>query len=136
MADAQIHEQQAKHNYSLLTQLQSSSTYRDWQITVAFYTALHIIDCELEKKSPNWKGKFLQEGIESGWYGARNLAVSKMFSDIFNNYRMLMEKSRIMRYLEREAANKKAIDAITEDAAKNLIDKHLGAILKKFNYSW
>lgn len=134
MADAKIHENQAKHNYTLLTLLKNE--FRDWRITVAFYTAIHLIDCQLEQKAPNWKRKYLAEVVDEGWYGARNKAINYCFKDIYNNYRMLMEKSRIMRYLEAEAANKKAIDAITEKDAKNLIDKHLGAILAKFHYNW
>ncbi|GEM_PF-1198653 len=134
MADARIHEQQAKHNYSLL--LNTKSDYRDWQITLAFYTALHIIDCELEKKTPDWKKKYMSQAIDSGWYPARNSAINYCFREIYNNYRMLMVKSRVMRYLEAEAANKRAVDAITKEEAKSIIDKHLGAILKKFKYSW
>lgn len=134
MADAPIHEQQARHNYKLLKQL--TSEYRDWQITLAFYTALHVIDCELEKKASCWKSKYMSQGIDFGWYAARNQAINYNFQDIYSNYRMLMEKSRAMRYLEAEAANKKAIEAVTQKDAKVYIDKNLGAILKKFNYDW
>ena len=136
MANAQTHEDQAKHNYKVLKELQTNSECRDWQITVAFYTALHVIDCELEKKTPDWKKKYMSQAVDSGWYPARNEAINFCFRDIYNNYRMLMIKSRIMRYLEAEAANRKAIDAITEEEAKNFINKHLGTILKRFNYSW
>lgn len=136
MADAKTHEGQAKHNYAFLTHFQKGGAFRDWQITVAFYTALHIIDCGLEKASPGWRGRYVSAALESGWHAQRNKAVGAVFSDIYSNYRMLQEKSKAMRYLEADAANKKAIDAISTKDAKELVDKNLGAILKKFNYSW
>jgi len=134
MANAQVHEDQAKHNYKVLKYLQTKGEYRDWQITVAFYTALHIVDCNLAKNNPDWKRMWANAGMEKGWHAARIKCINSVYSDIYNSYRFLIEKSKLVRYLE--TFDKKAVDIISKQEAQEFISKHLGAILKKFNYSW
>lgn len=134
MANAQTYEDQAKHNYKVLKHLQTKSECRDWQITVAFYTALHIIDCNFAKANPDWRKMWASAGMETGWHAARLKCINSVYSDIYNSYRFLNEKSKLVRYLE--TIDKKAVDVISEQEAKEFVNKHLGAILKKFKYSW
>ena len=135
MADAVIHEKQAKHNYSLLKELQGNGVYQDWQLTIAFYTALHIVDCALARENPDWRKKWAENGDQqTGWHAVRKMCVNSLYRDIYKNYRFLYEKSMLMRYLE--GYNKKATDIISQEEAKRYAENHLGAILKKFGYSW
>ena len=134
MASASIHEQQAKHNYSLLKDLQEEEKFQDWQLTIAFYTALHIIDCALTTENPEWRRIYSEGGDPAGWHAVRKKCINSLFRDIFKNYRFLEEKSQLARYLE--GVDKKAVDIITADQAKDYTDTHLTPIMVKFSHSW
>jgi len=40
----QVHLCQAQHNEGLLSELMASLSYKDWLVTVAFYSAIHYIE--------------------------------------------------------------------------------------------
>ena len=44
MSSYQAHLYQAKHNEGLLSELLTSLSYKDWLITVAFYSAIHYVE--------------------------------------------------------------------------------------------
>lgn len=134
MTSANTHEEQAKHNYSLLKELQNEEKFQDWQLTIAFYTALHVIDCELTKANPDWRKKYTEGGDQFGWHAVRTKCINSLYRDIYKHYRFLQEKSQLARYLE--GIDKKAIDLISVDEAKNYSDTHLQPILAKFRHSW
>lgn len=135
MANSDIHEEQAKHNYNLLEKLQADEEYQDWQLTIAFYTALHIVDCALAQKNPDWRKLYTQGSDDQlGWHAVRLKCINSLYRDIYKDYRFLYEKSMLVRYLE--TVNKKAIDVVSQTDAKKFTDTHLGAILAKFSYSW
>lgn len=46
MPSYQAHLSQAQHNERLLTELKASLSYKDWLVTVAFYTAIHYIEAD------------------------------------------------------------------------------------------
>ena len=44
MPSYQAHLYQAEHNEGLLSELMASLSYKDWLITVAFYSAIHYVE--------------------------------------------------------------------------------------------
>lgn len=44
MPSYQAHLYQAQHNEGLLSELLASLSYKDWLVTVAFYTAIHYVE--------------------------------------------------------------------------------------------
>ncbi|MBU3979474.1 hypothetical protein KJ980_03965 [Patescibacteria group bacterium] len=136
MANYQIHEDQAKSNYSLLTKILRKSKYKDWKITVAFYTAVHIMECQLTKASPDWRSGNYQRDNPESQHAWREKCINLMFRDIFKHYRMLEIRSKTARYLEGTPGNITANDFISEKDSQDCLDNHLKKILKKFNYFW
>ncbi len=135
MADTQIHEQQAKHNYLFLKSFIGKSDFRDWQVTVSFYTALHITECQLNKLNPKWRESLI-ELDHRGIHAWQETCISKAFRDIYGSYRLLHEKSETARYLRGSAGNKIAKDILTKSDVKELIEIHLKKIIDKFGYNW
>lgn len=90
MADSalvQRHVNQWRHNRRFAKSI--SSTFRDWQITAIFYTALHAIDAALA-----------QLGVQVSNHGERNDTVknNESFSTVRTHYMNLYRISRITRY--------------------------------------
>lgn len=136
MDNSKTHEDQAKSNYSLLKDILLRTKYKDWKITVAFYTALHVMECQLIKKNPDWRRKNFQRNDPTSQHAWRSTCVSSLFKDVALNYRMLEERSKTARYLENTSEDKIANDVISEKDTKQCIDVYLKGILKKFNYNW
>ncbi len=44
MSSYQAHLYQAQHNEGLLSELMASLSYKDWLVTVAFYSAIHYVE--------------------------------------------------------------------------------------------
>lgn len=44
MSSYQAHLRQAQHNEGLLSELMASLSYKDWLVTVAFYSAIHYVE--------------------------------------------------------------------------------------------
>lgn len=44
MSSYQAHLHQAEHNEGLLSELLASLSYKDWLVTVAFYSAIHYVE--------------------------------------------------------------------------------------------
>ena len=98
MADFQSHIKQSKHNFSVLEQLNAKVTNSiDWQITICFYTALHLIDAYLAKEGDIHYNKHT-EVRKAIWFD-EPLSVFKLPEDICLAYRSLENLSRKARYL-------------------------------------
>lgn len=81
------HVQQWKHNRRFAKTI--DGTYRDWQITAIFYTALHAVDAALASL-----------GVQVADHTARNDAVKTngSFAAVRDQYINLYRISRITRY--------------------------------------
>ncbi len=85
------HLAQARHNREVLQQLQrSGSTFSDWQITVAFYVALHRVDAHLASYREHPKSHEDRIRIIRG--------MRQFKGAIYNSYRELEDLSRQARY--------------------------------------
>jgi len=86
MATCQEHEQAWRHNRKFLTTIQKEFT--DWKLTVAFYTALHVVDWLL-----------VTEGNGCIGHTARNgLLKANRYSKIWRHYQPLFNASLVSRY--------------------------------------
>ena len=96
MPSYQAHLHQAQHNEGLLSELLTSLSYKDWLITVAFYSAIHYVEAAFFNNptivhtdtcipidpntgkwshSPhNWRMRLLRDNYpEYAWRSFRNL---------------------------------------------------------------
>lgn len=98
----QRHENQANHNISLLKEncfpdpsSAKSVPYKDWNITILFYTALHYVQSYLCKKS--YRTTFLDH-TERNNYLARISATDRLIDSIVTDYVALFKASCAARY--------------------------------------
>ena len=129
MPSEQIHRQQASHNKSFLGSI-TNNNYRDWRLTVAFYTALHAIDAGLTHKDPLWKAKRTNESL----YSLREKILAMWNRDIHKHYNFLLIRSKETRYLE-NIGDKLAKDYFTDSQVNKYIHDHLKPILEFFSVS-
>jgi len=127
MPAAKIHKDQAVHSYSFFNSIHDNK-YRDWKITVAFYTVLQLIDSELTKKSPRWR-----DGNSGNMYAWRDKILSMYFRGIYVHYNVLLQRSKEARYLE-GIGDKIAIDFLSTVMVNDCIEKHFKPILKFFSF--
>lgn len=115
------HISQASHNITFLKTFYSQYRYNDWSITVAFYSALHIIEGVIHRKQKiNYRGDSLQishaselfgrikqanlplpKNVQGGYkspHTARKIIVDHNYSTISMEYSMLYKKSHTARY--------------------------------------
>ena len=104
MSDQGSHLHQARHNEKLASELLTSLGYKDWLITISFYSALHFLEAKLATMTPP---KHSDTDVPVDIHGKlkcsphtwREKLVQKHFSAIWNNYRKLRNDSKIARYL-------------------------------------
>ncbi len=92
---------------------ESDSNSYDWQVTILFYAALHLVDDHFERN-----GHALPNN-----HAVRNKMVEKHFSDLMNNYDFLFEASMVARYEELEITLEYRDEALS--ALSNLESKLL-----------
>lgn len=143
MPSYQAHLYQAQHNESLLAELKASLCYKDWLVTVAFYTAIHYVEAYFFKDpaiihtentiptypdgtrrhSPHiWRMKILQQKNKKVWRG----------------FRSLYNESNVARYLLRPGADTVTTDAQThwtDDEARDFVDIDLHNIKHAFRFT-
>lgn len=97
MASFEQHMEQAKHNLAFLELVNHNSPLViDWQITICFYTSLHLINAHIAKVCN------LHYNSHSDTINAINSdkpGKGKLPENISDDYRMLMNLSRKARYL-------------------------------------
>ncbi len=126
MPSVRVHKEQAKHNNSFLNSI-SEPKYRDWKLTVAFYTALQAIDAGLTEKDPRWREK--KEGT---MYALRDTILAMWNRDLYKHYNFLLIKSRESRYLE-SIGDRVASDYFTDEEVNRYIEEHLKPVLEYFH---
>ena len=103
MANFDEHIIQAKNNLRFLEQVNTEVGGNwDWQVTVCFYSALHLVNAHVVAKT----GKnYLTHGKVAAIINPyTELSVAKLNEDVYNSYIALSNLSRRSRYLINEKA--------------------------------
>lgn len=117
MPDYQEHENQAQHNLSFLCDVNHRlDKYLDWQVTICFYAALHLINSHLRRSLR--EVDFATHEIVNNYINpSGRIKDTRLDEDTYASYRALQTLSRRARYLRNEKAPEKS--TFTGD-------KHLG----------
>lgn len=141
MASFNEHINQAKKNLAFLIDINSSKSRNwDWQVTVCFYTAVHLINSHLAQIG-NLHYRTHEDVKNAINPTANNLSICKLPQDIYLAYVKLEGLSRRARYLCNENFdNKEVREFLTFDkhfakAIKNL-DKILAYFKTKYGVSF
>jgi hypothetical protein len=106
MANFQDHISQAKNNLRFLESINhTANSYWDWQVTVAFYVGVHLINSHLVKKL-GFSYYSHTDTLNSINFAA-SLSPAKMDESEYLAYRKLYNLSRRSRYLCMDADNAK-----------------------------
>lgn len=136
------HISQAKHNEGFGLFLKENLKYKDWLITVCFYTALHYVEAKfadsLSLHSENIpKIKKPATGKDENQYNSihtyRKKLVATYLKKIYVNYRKLEENSKIARYLNIDQSGI-ALSFFTDQDALNMFDKELQLIKQELSF--
>lgn len=146
MSSYQAHLYQAQHNEGLLSELTASLSYKDWLVTVTFYSAIHYVEAAFFNNpaightdtsiptdpntgrwlhSPhNWRMRLLRETSPNAW----------------RSFRSLYNESYVARYLLRHDRGDVVVatDAQThwsDDDARNFVNIDLSNIKNALGFS-
>ena len=118
MATFSEHIVQAKKNIEFLARINSHCrTYIDWQTTVCFYTALHLINAHVVKKtSQNYRTHAQVDSVINPYH--RNPSPAALSPETYLQYNQIKNLSRRARYLISHE------DTVTEHRAYLMKEKH------------
>ena len=88
MATEAEHRKQAEHNRTFLNAIDKKA-FPDWWVTVAFYSAVHLIEAFLARQTPR---------PHSGSHTRRNNILKRQYDALWREYRPLYAFSRLARY--------------------------------------
>ena len=133
------HIQQAKQNLSFLSSVNENINDRwDWQVTVCFYSAVHLINAHIVSKTSK---NYLTHGQVSGVINPyADLSLGKLDEKTYTSYTKLFHLSRRSRYLLNENFDK-SVDiqtaCLTYDKHFKKAIHHLDIVIEyiKANYS-
>ena len=136
MPSYQAHLQQAQHNEGLLSELLTSLSYKDWLITVAFYSAIHYVEAAFfNNPAIGHTDTSIPTYPDGKWrYGPHNWRMKLLEKhypeDVWKGFRSLYNASYIARYLLRPGRGGVAIttDAQThwtDNEARDFVDVDL-----------
>lgn len=117
------HNNQACRNLSFLQSInkECNSSY-DWQVTVSFYVAVHLVNAHLAKYDMHYRS---HEDVSNHINPFQKLSPSKLPENIYLAYKKLQGLSRRSRYLVHDdPENKSAVCHFT-------YDKHFVKAIKK-----
>ena len=131
------HIQQSKKNLSFLSKISTEvSDCWDWQVTVSFYTALHLINSHIAAKT---QANFLTHSrVDEVINPYNKLSVARLDEDIYTSYTKLFQLSRRSRYLLNENYKKSDIIPASLTHSKHVkksihhLQKILGFIKKEY----
>lgn len=105
MATFEEHIAHSKKNLDFLSKVNSSvDDSWDWQVTICFYIALHLINAHIVKK--NNKNYLSHNQVEDVINPFNTLSIGKLDENTFLSYSKLCQLSRRSRYLLNENFNK------------------------------
>ena len=124
MASFEEHIIQTKSNLAFLSCVnQQIKNYLDWQVTICFYTALHLANAHLSKHGLQYRK---HHDVNFALNPDAALSVSKLPQDEYDAYIALQRLSRRSRYL----VNEKDMES---NAAFLTYDKHLAKAIRHLN---
>jgi hypothetical protein len=129
MASLIDHLHQSKHNQNCAKKLLQDDQYRDWAITVTFYSALHYTEAGLLSSDEKYIPKVGEE--EDSAHQKRLKAVRKIFGDIcYLAYKKLFEASFKVRYIEdfNRIGSIPSLQYFTFDDAQDFLTKKLETV--------
>ncbi|MFI5136565.1 MAG: hypothetical protein ACHQIM_01975 [Sphingobacteriales bacterium] len=131
MANFDDHIRQAKGNLSILSEFNNKiANGWDWQVTIAYYIAVHLMNAHLAKKA-NLHYK-THEQVKNALFSATS--VGKIPEDVYLSYVKLEGLSRRSRYLCHENnAGLESLPYLTYDKHFKKALKNLDRILKFFD---
>lgn len=105
MANFEAHIQQAASNLSFLEEVNKHSDTRfDWQVTIVFYTALHLINAHIAKKIN--KNYLSHKQVSEILDFENQMSLARVNKETFLAYDKLYRLSRRSRYLLRDNYNR------------------------------
>jgi hypothetical protein len=121
MASYEAHVLQAKNNFKFIGLITNTNNY-EWQVTVCFYVAVHLINAHIAKLANQHFRTHNQ--VEEAINPYNILSITKLSEDQFKAYVKLQNLSRRARYLIH--------DDITNLDSKEFFtySKHLGKAIK------
>jgi hypothetical protein len=123
MADFDSHKNQVKSNLNTLEIINEYNNLGwDWQVTIAFYSALHLINAHLaQSMDMHYRShKDVNEAIDFG----NTTSLGKLPREIYERYRALLNLSRRSRYLVNEDPNNR------ENRPFLTSDRHFGKAIR------
>lgn len=128
------HINQAKKNLKFLEDVnkQFNADYIDWQVTICFYTALHLVNAHLSKFDIQYRK---HSDVNDALNPYNQLSISKLPLDEYESYISLQSLSRRSRYLvnEKDRQIGSFSAAITYDVHLCKAIKHLNKIIAHFS---
>lgn len=126
MAQFDDHIQQARKNLAFLSSInQTVPDCLDWQVTVAFYSALHLVNAHLARHGMSYRKHV---DVKDALNPEKSLSVTKLPEDIYVSYITLQSLSRRARYLVEEKDSN-----LRSNQAFYIYDKHLSKAIKHLN---
>ncbi len=123
MAQFSDHLAQSKKNLAFLSSInQNVANCTDWQVTVCFYTSLHLVNAHLAKFEMQYRK---HTDVKNALNPLNALSVAKLPEDIYVSYMILQSLSRRARYLVEEKDTN-----LKSNAAFLIYDKHLSKALR------
>jgi len=115
MANFADHISQSRKNLSFLQEINSLSVhYRDWDVTVCYYVAVHLVNSHIASVSNLHYRK--HEEVANALNPYHILSLTKVPETVYLAYTQLQNLSRRSRYLISENMSNRSIDAnITYD---------------------
>ncbi len=126
MPGSQDHIKQALHNLSFLEKVNKSlPDYYDWQVTVSFYCALHLVNAHLSHFNLQYRK---HKDVKDVLNPFNQLSMARLPESEYAAYVALQSLSRRARYLVNEKD-----DNLTSEQPFFTYDKHFGKALKPLN---
>lgn len=126
------HIQQANNNLDFLCQVNNHINDRwDWQVTVCFYSAVHLINAHIVHKTNK---NYLSHNQVSELINPYNLlSVAKLDERTYSAYNKLHQLSRRARYLLNENFKKQAAGIVEVQVSCLTYDKHFRKSIAHLN---
>ena len=136
MAKVEDHLNQARSNLKFLEFVnQKAFEFIDWQVTVCFYTGLHLINAHLAKHQLQYRS---HTDVKNAINPKNVLAISKLPENEYVAYVTLQMLSRRSRYLVQEKDGNLDNDKVFLTYEKHLSKalKHLDCLISFFNQNY
>lgn len=126
MAKFDDHILQAKRNLSFLQSINTTlKDCYDWQVTVSFYAALHLVNAHLSKHNLQYRK---HKDVNHALNFSNQLSAARLPEDEYISYTALQSLSRRSRYLVSEKDGN-----LTSDDAFLTYDKHVSRAFRHLN---